>query len=400
MGAEPRLACGFAGGMLAAVIGIGELPADLPRWVGLVAGRQRGWWRVQWHPSELPGGVAWLAVRLLWPLVGLSAGGVAVASGLVADSYEEALPAVLAAFMAVCLVGLTEASLLLVGFPAADAATATLVSGWVATAAVAWRDGGISLLLVSGGVTWLVSAGGLLTLQIWLASRSGGPVVGALPRAEPIRSSRAADRLAPIGLLGILPACSAWRRSLRAVTMGLLLVGMVGWLLLKPGTAAAFGLFACLVFGSLAIPLATLGDGFRVHRGWQPLVATASTADGWWWTSLTVPDALRQATVALGGQAAVVLWPPLAVLAALLGSPGFAAVGSVVLLVAGVTVVVAAGCLVAVAATARGETAQGVGLCLLAICLWAAFPGAGLRKAAAAGVVPLEKVDVEKSGQA
>ena len=182
--------------------------------------------------------------------------------------------------------------------------------------------------------------------------------------------------------------------------MGLLLVGMVGWLLLKPGTAAAFGLFACLVFGSLAIPLATLGDGFRVHRGWQPLVATASTTDGWWWTSLTVPDALRQAAVALGGQAAVVLWPPLAVLAVLFGSPGFAAVGSVVLLVAGVAVVVAAGCLVAVAATARGETAQGVGLCLLAICLWAAFPGAGLRKEAAAGVVPLEKVDVEKSGQA
>ena len=400
MGAEPRLACGFAGGMLAAVIGIGELPADLPRWVGLVAGRQRGWWRVQWHPSELPGGVGWLAVRLLWPLVGLLAGGIAVASGLVADGYEEALPAVFAAVMAVCLVGLTEASLLLVGFPAADAATATLVSGWVATAAVAWRDGGTSLLLVSGGVTWLVLAGGLLMLQIWLASRSGGPVVGALPRAEPIRSSWAADRLAPIGLLGILPACSAWRRSLRAVTMGLLLAGMVGWLLLNPGTAPAFGLFACLVFGSLAIPLATLGDGFRVHHGWQPLVATASTADGCWWTSLTVPDALRQAAVALGGQAAVVLWPTLAVLAVLFGSPGFAAVGSVVLLVAGVTVVVAAGCLVAVAATARGETAQGVGLCLLAICLWGAFPGAGLRKAAAAGVVPLEKVDVEKSGQA
>lgn len=404
LGAEPTLACGFAGGMLAAVIGIGELPTDLPRWVGLVAGRQRNWLRFQWHPLDLPGGLGWLAVRLLWPLTGLLAGGIAVAGGLVADGRGEALPAVFAGVMAVSLVGLTVTSLLLVGFTAADAATATLVSGWVATAVVVWRggfsSGNVILQFVSGGATWLVVAASLLTLQIWLASRSGDPVVGALPRAESLRPSRAADRLAPIGLLGILPACSAWRRSLRAVAMGLLLVGMVGWLLLNPGTAAAFGLFACLVFGSLAIPLAALGDGFRVRRGWQPLVATTSAAGGWWWTTLAVPDALRQAAVVLGGQAAVVLWPPLAVLAVLFCSPGFSAVGSVVLLVAGVTVVVATGCLVVVATTARGETVQGVGLWLLAIGLWGAFPGVGGGEAAAVGAVPIEKVDVEKSGEA
>ena len=391
--------------MLAAVIGIGELPTELPRWVGLVAGRQRSWRRFQWYPFVLPGGVGWLAVRLLWPLAGLLAGGVVVAGGLVADGREESLSAVFAGVMAVSLAGLTVVSLLLVGFTAADAATATLVSGWLATAVVAGRgavssDGGTGLLLVSGGATWLVVAGILLAFQIWLASRTGDPVVGALPRAEPLRPSRAADRLAPIGLLGILPACSAWRRSLRSIAMGLLLVGMVGWLLLNPRTVAAFGLFACLVFGSLAIPLAALGDGFRVHRGWQPLVATTSAASDWWWASLVVPDALRQAGVVLGGQAAVVLWPPLAVLAVLFGSPGFPAVGGVVLLVGGVTVVVATGCLVAVAATARGETVQAVGLCLLAICLWGAFPEVGGSKATTARAVAIEKVDVEKSGQA
>ena len=354
----------------AVVTAVGEVPAGIPRWAGMTALSLRGWRRLYRPEPTLPGGLAWLLLRLLWPLAGWVAGG--LAASYLTFEPGAIMGSMVAGGLALLLAGITLAGFLWVGLTAADAATATLVAGWSAAGGVATAGGPAGLppagvAVVVGVAVWLFSVLSLLAIFCWLSSRGGEPLVGGLPRAEPLSSSRAADRLALISLLGLLPARSPWRRFLRAMVMGGLLAGMVGWLLLMPGASGGYAVLASLAFGGLAIPAASLLDGWRVRRGWEVMAAT--TTGGPWW-SPAVPNAATQAVVVLAGHAAVVLWPPLVVAAVAWGGPAAMAAGSVAASVAGGVGLVSLGCILAALARARGETVLGIGLCLLFCVLW------------------------------
>jgi hypothetical protein len=361
----------------AVVTAVGEVPASIPQWQGVALLNRRGWRRVFWPEPALPGALAWLALRLVWPLAGWVSGpmwaGLFLPSGLEDGNVGVLAAGLVAGLMGIALAGVLLAGFLVAGLTAADAATATLVSGWLAAggaAQFAQESGflaGLGGLLV-GSAGWLLGAAILLAVFCWLSSLGGEPLVGRLPRTEPPASTRVADRLVFLGLLGVLPARSPWRRFLRAVIMVGLLAGMVAWLLLLPEASAWFAVLALLSFGGLAIPVAALLDGRQVRQGW--VLLAAATARGPWWRCPALPTVSIQVAVVFAGHAAVVLWPPLVVAAVAAGGPAATAAVSVAASVAGGVGVVSVGCFLATRAGVRGETVQAIGLCLLACGLW------------------------------
>ena len=360
----------------AVVIAIGEVPAGIPQWTGMTAVSRRGWRRLCWSEPSLPGGLAWLCLRIMWPMLGLLSGQLLAGFGPPLSPVER-VEAVTAGILAMGLAGATLAGSLVVGLAAADAATATLVTGWLAAGGAAWAQEltrpqitGVSILTVLAG--WLFSVAGLLAVFCWLSSQSGEPLIGGLPRAEPSSSSGRVGRFALLSLLGVLPARSSWRRFLAALVMGVLLAGMVGWLLLMPELALRYVALALLGFGGLAIPAAALLDGRQVRRGWQRLVVMTA-ADPWWRCSVVL-DTPTQAAVVFVGHAAIVLWPPLVVAAvAFGGSAGLAALQVAGSVAAG-TGLISIGCFLAAICRVRGETTLGIGLCLLSCFLWGVGP--------------------------
>jgi len=360
----------------AVVIAIGEVPAAFPVWDASLMLQPSGWYRCSRRPLALPAAGGWLTFRLLWPLLGLgSAGAVAAAQG---EPAEVVMLVVVTGSLAGGLSALTAAGLRIVGLSAADTATATLLAGWLAAAGMALTGGLFPVgrewpLLLVGFGCWLVAAGGLLGLAQWLQLAGEGPIAGLLPRQFPLaggRGPRGPDRLAAIGLLGVLPACSPWRRALRNAAMLLVLSAMIGWLLLDPLSAGRYALLGAAIFGALAIPAATLLDGQEVSRSWHSLVRTVSGIGPQGRKLLTLPSAGLQSAFVFVGTGCLMLWPPLVVAVVAVGSS--AALPALLVaagLVAGATLV-SGGCIAAHLSGCRGDTALAVGLSLVVFSVW------------------------------
>ena len=375
VGLEPSVSS-FAVMTAAVVIAVGDVPAGFPVWDASLMLQPSGWYRCSRRPLALPSAGGWLSCRLVWPLLGLGgAGAVVIARG---GPVDVAMLVVGTGLLAGGLSALTAAGLRVVGLSAADAATATLLAGWLAAAGMArtvelfpgsseWPQ-----LLVGFG-SWLVAAGGLLGLAQWFQLAGDGPVAGLLPRQFPLareRGPRGPDQLAAIGLLGVLPACSPWRRALRNAAMLLALGAMIGWLLLDPSSAGRYGFLGTAIFGALAVPAATLLDGREVFRGWRSLVRTVSGISPQRAKLLTLPSAGLQAAFVFLGGGCLMLWPPLVVAVVAFGSS--AALPALLVaagLAAGATLV-GGGCVAALLRGFRGDTALAVGLSLLVFSVW------------------------------
>lgn len=371
----PPAAFGFVAAAAAAVVAIGELPADFPTWdAGLLLRRDRRW-RFSRRNSALPWAGHWLAARLLWPLLGLLIAGCCVPG--------ESLLLLGAGLPAILLAGLTTAGMRLCGLSAADAATATLLAGWLAAAGVAaaalWPVAAGWLLPV-GLLEWLAVAAGFIGLAQWQQLAGSGPIAGLLPRQQAATAGRglaATEPLTAVRLIGVLPACSVWRRSLRNASLLLSLGGMVGWLLLQPDLSGRYVLFAASLFGAFAIPAAALLDGHDVRVGWRRLLAERDGIRGLSAVDpvllagrLVRPTPLAQAAVVLGSHAVFLLWPPLVVAIVAVGHPAAGTALATAGLLAGGAAAVSGGCLVCRRLAPSGELSLAVSLCLLAAGLW------------------------------
>jgi hypothetical protein len=366
----------FAVMTVAVVIAIGDVPAAFPVWDASLMLQPSGWCRCSRRPLALPAAGGWLTCRLLWPLLGLvSAGAVAAAQG---EPVEVVMLVVVTGSLAGGLSALTTAGLRLVGLSAADAATATLLAGWLAAAGMAVTSGFFPVgsewpLVLVGLGCWLVAAGGLLGLAQWLQLAGDGPIAGLLPRQFPLagrRGPRGPDRLAAIGLLGVLPACSPWRRSLRNAAMLLSLSAMIGWLLLDPSAAGRYGLLGTAIFGALAIPAATLLDGHEVSRGWRSLVRTVSGIGPRGRKLLTLPSPGLHSAFVFVGTGCLMLWPPLVVAVVAVGSSASLPALLVVAGLAAGAALVSGGCVAAHLSGCRGDTALAIGLSLVVFSVW------------------------------
>lgn len=366
---------GFAVVTAAVVVGIGELPAAFPVWDASLVLQRSGWCRFSRPPLALPAAGSWLAWRLLWPLLGLGlAGAVLMARG---RPTETATMLLSAGGLAGGLAALTTAGFRLAGLSAADTATATLLAGWLAAAAMALTvglipAGGEGPLLLVGFGCWLAVAGGLLGLAQWLQLTGQGPIAGLLPRQFPAAAAgpRGPDRLAAIGLLGVLPARSIWRRLLRNAAMLLALGGMIGWLLLDPLAAGRYALLAAVIFGGFGVPAAALLDGREVVCGWRFLIGSVGGPGPGLSGLLAVPTPGLQAAAVLAGHASLMLWPPLVVAVVAAGNPAaLPALMTAVVLAVGAALA-SGGCVAAHARGYRGETVLAIGLGLLACSVW------------------------------
>jgi hypothetical protein len=366
----------FAVMTVAVVIAIGDVPAAFPVWDASLMLQPSGWCRCSRRPLALPAAGGWLTCRLLWPLLGLvSAGAVAAAQG---EPVEVVMLVVVTGSLAGGLSALTTVGLRLVGLSAADAATATLLAGWLAAAGMAVTSGFFPVgsewpLVLVGLGCWLVAAGGLLGLAQWLQLAGDGPIAGLLPRQFPLagrRGPRGPDRLAAIGLLGVLPACSPWRRSLRNAAMLLSLSAMIGWLLLDPSAAGRYGLLGTAIFGALAIPAATLLDGHEVSRGWRSLVRTVSGIGPRGRKLLTLPSPGLHSAFVFVGTGCLMLWPPLVVAVVAVGSSASLPALLVVAGLAAGAALVSGGCVAAHLSGCRGDTALAIGLSLVVFSVW------------------------------
>ena len=366
----------FAVMTVAVVIAIGDVPAAFPVWDASLMLQPSGWCRCSRRPLALPAAGGWLTCRLLWPLLGLvSAGAVAAAQG---EPVEVVMLVVVTGSLAGGLSALTTVGLRLVGLSAADAATATLLAGWLAAAGMAVTSGFFPVgsewpLVLVGLGCWLVAAGGLLGLAQWLQLAGDGPIAGLLPRQFPLagrRGPRGPDRLAAIGLLGVLPACSPWRRSLRNAAMLLSLSAMIGWLLLDPSSAGRYGLLGTAIFGALAIPAATLLDGHEVSRGWRSLVRTVSGIGPRGRKLLTLPSPGLHSAFVFVGTGCLMLWPPLVVAVVAVGSSASLPALLVVAGLAAGAALVSGGCVAAHLSGCRGDTALAIGLSLVVFSVW------------------------------
>jgi hypothetical protein len=366
----------FAVMTVAVVIAIGDVPAAFPVWDASLMLQPSGWCRCSRRPLALPAAGGWLTCRLLWPLLGLvSAGAVAAAQG---EPVEVVMLVVVTGSLAGGLSALTTVGLRLVGLSAADAATATLLAGWLAAAGMAVTSGFFPVgsewpLVLVGLGCWLVAAGGLLGLAQWLQLAGDGPIAGLLPRQFPLagrRGPRGPDRLAAIGLLGVLPACSPWRRSLRNAAMLLSLSAMIGWLLLDPSAAGRYGLLGTAIFGALAIPAATLLDGHEVSRGWRSLVRTVSGIGPRGRKLLTLPSPGLHSAFVFVGTGCLMLWPPLVVAVVAVGSSASLPALLVVAGLAAGAALVSGGCVAAHLSGCGGDTALAIGLSLVVFSVW------------------------------
>lgn len=360
----------------AAVVAIGELPAAFLVWDASFALQPGGRYRFRRQPLALPAAGSWLACRLVWPLLGL--GGAAASAVLQGSPSGVILIGVVAGTVATGLTALTTGGLRLAGLSAADAATASLLAGWLAAAGMALTGGlfpasGEWPLLLVGFGCWLVVAGGLLGLAQWLHLSGGGGIAGMLPRQLSFAAASGArrpDQLAAIGLLGVLPARSAWRRVLRTAAMLLALGAMIGWLLLDPASAGRYGFLAAAVFGAFGVPAAALLDGWEVVRGWRILSGSTSAPGAAAPFFLALPSPSLQAAVVLAGHGVLMLWPPLVVAVVAVGNPAALPALLVAAGFAAGAALAGGGCVVAHAVGGRGETALAAGLGLLACWVW------------------------------
>ena len=122
------------------------------------------------------------------------------------------------------------------------------------------------------------------------------------------------------------------------------------------------------MFGAIAIPSASLLDGYRVVSTWEYLLPRKRRSR--WLGLLTTPNRICQAGVVLLSYGAIILWPPIVVSLAAVGGPGMGSglQAASFLAVNGFTTMV--GCLVFQRAMARSETVFAFSLAIWVVGIW------------------------------
>ncbi len=288
-------------------------------WIGLAVGGWLGWWCAR---TAADGGIAftsaavlavaamgdlplagcvpagrgqpllwgsvWACERAAWPLVGMLLG------MLAADAERASFGSVAAVVVGCLLAVVTTVASRLSGSKAADGASLTLLLAAASAAAgggLAPRLGESSLVAVAawllfGGLGWAWSRSQrAATEAVWRAPYRGHPVAGpdvlhvdAFPANGPVRQT-----LTRLAMVAALAAMAGWLVLEPAVDPGvsgrLTQTGDVGlWdrLLEVDRAAVAWGLFTAAWFIGLAVPQATLQDGFCGAGGWERLWRTAA----------------------------------------------------------------------------------------------------------------------------
>ena len=291
--APAAVALGWWAGTLAVVAALGELPND-----------------DQWSGMPTP---PWLAGRLLWPLAGggLGGWGIAVVRG------ENAWPAGAAVAAGIVAGGAAVRGALASKARAADASSFALVLGGIATA-------GALAVPADTRATWCLPAASLAWISA--ATISVAVAVSQSRLSPPDRPTRHNADEPPV-----LPVIGPLRRRLNSTAMVAALLGMVGWLFLDPTRAIDFHAMTLAWFVSLAVPLATLGDGAMHARAWRwlysssPVLVPPARSTGVMprlWRPRLGSDSFSRVTVV--SYAAILVWPALVAALILAGEPAVA----------------------------------------------------------------------------
>jgi hypothetical protein len=278
-------------------------------------------------------------------------------------------------WIVIALTAGTLVTFLISGFLIADAYSGTLVTGWSAITIVGWF-----FSVLPPGLGWMTPfvlfAGwicvGFVLLLLAAGVFSGGSTESfgsILLRNDSVAGVPKEDVFSSIGFLGILPVRSQWRRSVRMIVIAILLVAMVWWLLLTTSVTPRYELLASIVFGAIAIPAASLLDGYRVVSDWEYLVPRRRQT--LWSEILTTPNRVSQAGFVLVSYGAIILWPPLVVSLASVGSSGAGNGLQAVSLLAVIAVTTLTACLLSQRARARTETVFAFSLTVWVMGVWA-----------------------------
>ncbi len=367
----------FGWGILTAAvaIGIGEVPAPIPLWSFQVRARRWVFGGVGRSVSAVTHGVYWHIVRLIWPTAGLVTG-VALMAILWPIHLAEQLPWLIGeGSVVIVLTAGTLVTFLISDLLIADAYSGTLVTGWSAITIVGWI-----FSVLPPGLGWMTPfvlfAGwicvGFVLLLLAAGVFSGGSTESfgsILLRNDSVAGVPKDDVFSSIGFLGILPVRSQWRRSVRMIVIAILLVAMVWWLLLTTSATPRYELLASIVFGAIAIPAASLLDGYKVVSDWEYLVPHRRQT--LWSEILTTPNRISQAGIVLISYGAIILWPPLVVSLAAVGSSGSGNGLQAVSFLAVIAVTTLMACLLSQRARARTETVFALSLTVWVMGVWA-----------------------------
>ncbi len=310
--------------LIAAVaIGVGEVPASLSLWSSNASAHlwfSSGGIEVN---SELPHGIQWQIFRLLWPcngfLVGLFGLGVLAPAGFDGFLFRACEASIIIALTTLTIILFNAA-----GFLVADVFSGTLLTGWTTIAVFGWVFAfmppwlGWTAPCVLVGV-WLCLSCVFLCLRKLFAGGYTEPFENFLHREKPVIDFHKHEIFSLIGLLGILPSRSAWRQSVRLISIGILLLAMVCWLLLTASPIPRYEILASIVYGAIAIPAACLLDGYRVVHGWDSLVKRTHCVQ--WFEMFSISHRGSQAATALMSFGVIILWPPLVVSLTAYGTP-------------------------------------------------------------------------------
>jgi hypothetical protein len=277
-------------------------------------------------------------------------------------------------WVVIALTAATLVTFLVSGFLIADAYSGTLVTGWSAITIVGWSFAFLPPWLVCTiplvlFVCWICVGSVLLLLAASVFSGGYTESFGSiLLRNDSVSGGPKEDVFSSIGFLGILPVRSQWRRSVRMVVIVILLVAMVGWLLLTTSAIPRYEILASIVFGAIAIPTASLLDGYKVVSDWEYLVPCRRRSR--WSEILTTPNRISQAGIVLVSYGAIILWPPLVVSLAAVGSSGAGSGLQAASFLAVIVVTTLMACLIFQRARARTETVFAVTLTVWVIGVW------------------------------
>ncbi len=366
----------FGWGILtvAVAIGMGEVPAPLLRWSFQVHAKRWAFGGFSRPVSAITHGVNWHIVRLIWPTAGLVTG-LAVMAILWPIHSAEQLPWLIGGgWVVIILTAGTLVTFLISGFLIADAYSGTLVAGWSAITIVGWIFSALPpglgwmtpFVLFAG---WICVGFVLLLLAAGVLSGGSTESFGSILLRNDSVGVPKEDVFSSIGFLGILPVRSQWRRSVRMIVIAILLVAMVWWLLLTMSAMPRYELLASMVFGAIAIPAASLLDGHKVVSDWEYLVLPRRQT--LWSEILTSSNRISQAGIVLVSYGAIILWPPLVVSLAAVGSSGSGNGLQAVSFLAVIAVTTLMACLMLQRARARTETVFAFSLTVWVLGVWA-----------------------------
>ena len=368
----------FFWGILASAvaIGIGEVSATVPLSSSYSHVSQWAFGGFTKSVLAVPHGLACYVVRLIWPTIGVITGIVLMVIFGQIDQVHQARLLLEGVGIMVLTAGILF-TFLVSGFPIADAYSGTLLTGWSAIAIVGW--------IFSCMPPWLIWAVPFILIIAWLGVglvllllaaevfSSGYPDIfgSILLRNEAVARVPKENGFSTIAFLGILPVRSPWRRIVRIIAIVSLLMAMVGWLLLTSSEVPRYEILASIVFGAIAIPSASLLDGHKVVSEWDCLLPRRRRSR--WLEILTAPNRMSQAGIVLVSYVAIVIWPPLVVSLAAVGSSnagsGLKAAGFLTV----IAVITLITCLILQRAKAQTETVFALSLAVFVMGVWGTF---------------------------